>query len=57
MIYALSEELSRTVSEIDGVISARVHVVLPENDPLRRDLVPSSASVFIRHDSSLRSTT
>ena len=53
MIYALSEELSRTVSEIDGVISARVHVVLPENDPLRRDLVPSSASVFIRHDSSL----
>jgi type III secretion protein J len=54
MIYALSEELSRTVSEIDGVLSARVHVVLPENDPLRRDLVPSSASVFIRHEASLR---
>jgi type III secretion protein J len=53
MIYALSEELSRTVSEIDGVLSARVHVVLPENDPLRRDLVPSSASVFIRHDAAL----
>src|SRR5262245_750654 len=53
MVYALSEELSRTVSEIDGVLSARVHVVLPENDPLRRDLVPSSASVFIRHDASL----
>lgn len=53
MIYALSEELSRTVSEIDGVLSARVHVVLPENDPLRRDLVPSSASVFIRHEASL----
>jgi len=53
MIYALSEELSRTVSEIDGVLSARVHVVLPENDPLRRDLVPSSASVFIRHDATL----
>jgi type III secretion protein J len=54
MIYALSEELSRTVSEIDGVLSARVHVVLPENDPLRRDLVPSSASVFIRHEASLQ---
>jgi type III secretion protein J len=53
MVYALSEELSRTVSEIDGVLSARVHVVLPENDPLRRDLVPSSASVFIRHEASL----
>jgi type III secretion protein J len=50
MIFALSQELSRTVSEIDGVLSARVHLVLPENDPLRQ-LVPSSASVFIRHRS------
>jgi type III secretion protein J len=43
MIFALSQELSRTVSEIDGVLSARVHLVLPENDPLRQQLVPSSA--------------
>jgi type III secretion protein J len=49
MIFALSQELSRTVSEIDGVLSARVHLVLPENDSLRQQLVPSSASVFIRH--------
>jgi type III secretion protein J len=49
MIFALSQELSRTVSEIDGVLSARVHLVLPENDPLRQQLIPSSASVFIRH--------
>jgi type III secretion protein J len=49
MIFALSQELSRTVSSIDGVLSARVHLVLPENDPLQQRLVPSSASVFIRH--------
>jgi type III secretion protein J len=53
MIFALSQELSRTVSEIDGVLSARVHLVLPENDPLRQQLVPSSASVFIRHRASV----
>ncbi|MFB0874368.1 MULTISPECIES: type III secretion system inner membrane ring lipoprotein SctJ [unclassified Sphingobium] len=53
MLYALSEELSQTVSEIDGVVSARVHVVLPDSDPLRRDAQPSSASVFIRHEPDL----
>ncbi len=49
MIYALSQELARTVSDIDGVLSSRVHLVLPENDPLRQQLIPSSASVFIRY--------
>ena len=49
-IFALSQELSRTINEIDGVLSARVHIVLPDNDPLRSELAPSSASVFIRHD-------
>lgn len=49
-VYALSEELSRTISDIDGVFSVRVHVVLPNNDLLRAGGTPSSASVFIRHD-------
>ncbi|RJE89486.1 type III secretion system inner membrane ring lipoprotein SctJ [Paracoccus onubensis] len=53
MLFALSEELSHTVTEIDGVQVARVHIVLPDNDPLRRNAQPSSASVFIRHDSEM----
>lgn len=52
-IFAMSQELSRTVSEIDGIQSARVHIVLPENDLLRRDSLVSSASVFVRHDAEL----
>jgi type III secretion protein J len=52
-ICAVSQELSRTVSEIDGVLSAHVHLVLPENDLRGQSAVPSSASVFIRHKNSV----
>jgi type III secretion protein J len=48
-IYALSQEISTTVARIDGVLDARVHIVLPENDPYAEKLVPSSAAVFIKH--------
>ena len=45
---ALAQDLSRTISGIDGVIDARVHIVLPENDPFARNTLPSSAAVAIR---------
>jgi len=50
MVFALSEELSRSVSQIDGIVSARVHVVLPDNDLLKREISPSSASVLVRYE-------
>lgn len=45
---AIAQDLSRTISMIDGVVDARVHVVLPENDPFAKNLLPSSAAVAIR---------
>lgn len=48
-IWALSQELSATLAQIDGVIKARVHVVLPEKAGGGEPMLPSSAAVFIKH--------
>lgn len=49
LIFAISEELSHTLSEIDGVLSARVHAVLPSEEIIGKAGEPASASVFLRH--------
>ena len=49
MTYALGESLSRTIAEIDGVLSARVHIVAQDTDPLLREAPPASAAVFVRY--------
>lgn len=48
-IYALSQELRGTIALIDGVVAARVHVVLPERSTTSDPYTPSSAAVFIKH--------
>jgi len=48
-VYALSEELSRTLCEMDGVLSARVHIVLPQESELGEKVTPAAVSVFVKY--------
>jgi type III secretion protein J len=47
--FALQEGISATLRRIDGVVDARVHVVIPQNDPLSSRVMPATASVLMRH--------
>lgn len=49
LAYALSEELSRSLSAIDGVLDAYVHLTLPEDRPLAEENLPAKASVLLTH--------
>ena len=48
-IYALGEDVAQTLSQIDGVVTARVHLVIPDAPQLGQAVKPSSAAVFIKH--------
>jgi type III secretion protein J len=48
-IYALGEEVAQTLSQVDGVVTARVHIVLPDTPQLGQPVKPSSAAVFIKY--------
>jgi type III secretion protein J len=48
-VAGLSEELSMTLRKIPGIVDARVHVVIPHNDPLATKVKPSTASVFVKY--------
>lgn len=49
-LYALSQEIENTLSQFEGVIAARVHVVLPERIAPGEPIQPSSAAVYVKHD-------
>ena len=46
-MHALNEELSNSLTRIDGVVSARVHIMVPEASPFEKNRTPPRASVFI----------
>jgi type III secretion protein J len=47
--YGLSQEIEKTLNGIDGVVIARVHLVLPDHPEFGKAIIPSSASVFIKY--------
>lgn len=51
MLLAITGELSRTLRAVEGVVDARVHVVLAENGPLAdpNQAQPSTASVLVKY--------
>ena len=49
LVHAMSQEISNTIASIEGVVTARVHLVVPERNPLSDKPQPAAAAVFIKH--------
>ncbi len=51
LLMALSGELSRTLKSIQGIVDARVQIVLPDNSPLLQNdqRNPTTASVLVKY--------
>ncbi|MDR0441298.1 MAG: type III secretion inner membrane ring lipoprotein SctJ [Candidatus Accumulibacter sp.] len=49
LAFAIEQELAGTFARIDGVLTARAHVVLERHDAATGVTTPSSAAVFLRH--------
>jgi type III secretion protein J len=46
-MYALNEEIAQSLNQIAGVLSARVHITLPETAPFEKTKPRPRASVFL----------
>ncbi|MEP7280392.1 MAG: type III secretion inner membrane ring lipoprotein SctJ [Rubrivivax sp.] len=49
LVHAMSQEIANTLTSIDCVVTARVHLVVPEKHPLIDKVQPAAAAVFIKH--------
>ncbi len=50
LLRAMEGELARTIRSIDGVKSARVHLVLPKREAFSHDTQEASASIVLKMD-------
>ncbi len=48
-ISATQSGLEQTIARMNGVLDARVHLAMPERDPLTDAIVPPSAAVMVRY--------
>lgn len=49
-VFAIEQNLSNTISKLDGVLSARVHIVFPERDNKNAMISQATSSVFIKYN-------